>query len=118
MLGAPVAHLPERMARALSAAMAEWQAALGSRLDFPETHLVLGGTALSMRSAAAARAAFREAVTLDPQAVDAWVMLVRIAAATEGEAATRAVLGEALARNPGDRVLIEMLDSLAAAAQE
>jgi lipopolysaccharide biosynthesis regulator YciM len=57
-------------------------------------------------------------VTLDPQAVDAWVMLVRIAAATEGEAATRAVLGEALARNPGDRVLIEMLDSLAAAAQE
>jgi hypothetical protein len=43
---------------------------------------------------------------------------VRIAAATEGEAATRAVLGEALARNPGDRVLIEMLDSLAAAAQE
>jgi len=118
MLGAPVAHLPGRMARDLSAAMAEWQAALGSRLDFPETHLALGGTALSMRSAAAARAAFREAVILDPQAVDAWVMLARIAAATEGEAATRAVLGEALARNPGNPVLSGMLESVEGALQE
>ena len=118
MLGAPVAHMPERMARALSVAMAEWQAVLGTRLDFPETHLVLGGTALSVRSAAAARAAFREAVTLDPQAVDGWVKLVRIAAATEGKAATRAVLGEALARNPGDPVLSRMLDSLERALQE
>jgi hypothetical protein len=57
-------------------------------------------------------------VTLDPQAVDAWVMLVRIAAATEGEAATRAVLEEALARNPGDPALGGMLDSLAGALQE
>jgi len=118
MLGAPVAHLPGRMARDLSAAMAEWQEALGSRLDFPETHLALGGAALSMRSAAAARAAFREAVTLDAQRVEGWVMLARIAAATEGEAATRAVLGEALARNPADAVLGGMLHSLEGASQD
>ena len=118
LLGAPVARLPERMARDAAAGMAEWQAALASRLDFPETHLVLGGAALSMRSAVAARAAFGEAVTLDPQLVDGWVMLARIAAATEGVGATLAILEEALARNPEDPVLGGMLESLAGASEE
>jgi tetratricopeptide (TPR) repeat protein len=99
LIDAPV-RLPPRIAADMARAMGEWQAALASRLDFPETHLNLGGLALTMRNPPAAAAAFREVVRMDPQRADAWVMLVRIAAATEGLEATRAVLAEALALNP------------------
>lgn len=105
VLGAPVARLPEADARALRAAMGEWQASMANRADFPETHLKLGGTALVMRNLAAAEAAFREAVHLDPQRTDAWVMLVRIAAATRGRAAALDVVEEARGINPADETL-------------
>ncbi|MEO1678209.1 MAG: multiheme c-type cytochrome [Pseudomonadota bacterium] len=113
-LGAPVARLPGAMQARLDGAMAEWRAALASRLDFPETHLQLGGTALTMRAVPSAQAAFREAVTLDPQRAEAWVMLVRIAAAIEGAEAARAVAEEALAIVPGDPTLEGYLEELQA----
>lgn len=84
----------------LRAALGEWQRSLATRLDFPETHLVLGGLALQQRNLAAANAAFREAVALDPQRSEAWVMLVRLAAASQGAAAARTVLDEALRAVP------------------
>lgn len=111
-LTSQIARMPPRNQAALDAAMAEWQSSIRNRLDFPETHLQLGGTALMMRNPAAASQAFREVVRLDPQRVDAWVMLVRIAAATEGPAATQAVLREALIRNPDAPELRQMLESL------
>lgn len=107
MLDAPIARLPDAMAADLGAAMGEWQASLQSRLDFPETHLQLGGMALTTRNMPAARGAFREVVAMDPQRTDAWAMLVRIAAATEGAAAARGVLDEALAENPEDPTLMQ-----------
>lgn len=105
MLDAPVARLPEAMAADLRGAMAEWRASLSSRLDFPETHLQLGGLALTLRNMPAATTAFRETVLMDPQRIDAWVMLARISAATQGAEATRAVLEEAIAVNPGNEML-------------
>ena len=102
LIDAPIAHLPEAMAANLRRAFGEWQAAMSSRLDFPETHLQLGGLALTMRNPDAAAGAFREVVEMDPQQVDAWVMLVRIAAAVTGPDAAREVVSEALAANPGD----------------
>ncbi|WP_198670695.1 multiheme c-type cytochrome [Oceanicella sp. SM1341] len=108
LLDAPIAHLPPRYATRLRSAMAEWQQALGQRMDFPETSLQLGGMALTMRNIPAANRAFREAVTLDPQRVEAWVMLSRIAAATEGAAAALAIVDEALAAAPGDFSLRSM----------
>lgn len=105
LLGAPVARLPEATDRALRAAFGEWQAALSTRLDFPETHLVLGGTALAMRNIPAAERAFAEVTLLDPQMVDAWVMRVRIAMASSNLAAARAILREALAANGSDPLL-------------
>jgi cytochrome c-type biogenesis protein CcmH/NrfG len=53
----------------------------------------------------AATTAFRETVRMDPQRVEAWVMLARISAATRGVEAARAVLGEAIAVNPGNEML-------------
>jgi hypothetical protein len=101
-LGAPVLHLPDKSAADLRAAMGDWQASLASRLDFPETHLQMAGVALTMRNFPAAASAFREVVRMDPQRTDAWVMLVRLAAASEGSAAARAVLDEAMQANPED----------------
>lgn len=114
LLDAPVARLPETIARQQKAAIADWQAALANRLDFPETHLQLGGMALMMRNTVAAEAAFREVVTMDPQRVDAWAMVVRISAASRGKAAATEVLDQALAANPDDSLLRGLAAEVAA----
>ncbi len=105
MLDAPVAYMPERIAADLRLAMGEWQNSLAQRLDFPETHLQIGGMALTLRNLPSAQAAFREVVRMDPQRTEAWVMLARIAAVTGGEEAAGRVLAEALAINPEDGTL-------------
>ncbi|MDW4549237.1 cytochrome c3 family protein [Defluviimonas sp. D31] len=113
MLGSPIVRLPGPAQAALEAAMSDWQSSLASRFDFPETHLQLAGMALTMRSIPGATAAFREAVRMDPQRSDAWIMLVRLAATTEGAEAARAVLDEALAAAPDDPALLQLGRELA-----
>ena len=105
MIDAPIAHMPDAMEAARRQATEEWQAAMAGRLDFPETHLQLGGVALVLRDPVGASAAFREAVRMDPQLVQAWSMVVRIAALTGNSEEARAALEEALAANPGDASL-------------
>ncbi|HVH02322.1 MAG TPA: cytochrome c3 family protein [Amaricoccus sp.] len=94
----PAAGSPD--AGTLAAAMREWRAALTARADFPETHLQIGGAALTVRDWRLAAEAFGEAASLDPQLVDAWVMLVRIRAGTGDIAGARAALDAAKAHNP------------------
>lgn len=93
---------------AMRAAMGEWRSALMANADFPETHLVIGGIGLTSRNFGLASQAFREAVTLDPQLLDAWRMLVRIAAATNDRDGALAALEEAEAANPGSLVLEDL----------
>jgi predicted CXXCH cytochrome family protein len=112
MVNAPIARMPANVEAAIATAMGEWQAAMANRIDFPETHLVLGGMALSMRNIPAAEGAFREATRLDPQRSEAWVMLARIAAATRGSDAAREVIAEALAASPGDAAIRQLADEL------
>ncbi|TYC48320.1 hypothetical protein FMN50_27470 [Rhodobacterales bacterium] len=104
-LGAPVAHMPDRLAAKTASATAEWQQSLANKADFPEVHLVIGGTALVLRNPQSALAAFEEAARLDPQLVDAWVMLVRIRMAIGDMAAAQLSLQKALLANPGDPIL-------------
>ncbi|MDS9469397.1 multiheme c-type cytochrome [Paracoccus sp. MBLB3053] len=111
-LSLPTAGLSQSVGSNLKRAMDEWRGSLGNRLDFPETHLVLGGLALTMRNLTAATGAFREVVRLDPQRVEAWVMLVRIAAAQNGPDAARRVVDEALAINPEDPALRDLRSQL------
>jgi predicted CXXCH cytochrome family protein len=113
LLDAPIARLPQAISADLQAALADWRGSLANRLDFPETHLQLGGMALTMRNPPAAEAAFREVVGMDPQRIEAWVMVARIAAATRGRAAAAAALDEALAANPGDAVLERLATDVA-----
>ncbi|MCA0996903.1 multiheme c-type cytochrome [Alloyangia pacifica] len=110
MLDAQIAHMPGRYERALRSAFAEWQASMASRLDFPETHLQMGGMALVMRNMPAAANAFAEATRLDPQLSDAWIMQIRIAFATGNEAQGRALLGEALEQVP-DNMTLQMMNA-------
>lgn len=90
----------------LAAAMTEWQNALRVSSDFPETHLQIGGAALTVRNWQVAVGAFQEAVILDPQLVPAWAMIVRILAATGNQDAARQTLQQALAFNPDDQGLL------------
>jgi len=113
-LGAPVAKMPTKMEAALKAAMDEWRRSLLQKSDFPETQMAMGGMALVLRNPDAASAAFREAVRLDPQRVEAWSMVVRILAATGDPDGARAALGEALAANPEDSVLLGLKTQLSA----
>ncbi len=114
LLGAPVARLPIARQAELDAAMSEWRAAMASRVDFPETHLQLAGVALTLRAFPQAEAAFREAVQLDPQRVEAWIMLVRLAAATRGTEAAMTVIEQALAVLPDDDSLVRLREEVLA----
>lgn len=92
--------------------MSDWQRSLASRLDFPETHLVLGGMALTMRNAEAAERAFREVVQMDRQRAEAWPMLVRLTQINKGPVAARRVLSEALEAVPGHPDLLQLASEL------
>jgi len=107
-IGARVGQLPLNVVKRFKTASAEFRASLLAKADYPETHMVLGGTALGMRNMRAAVAAFREAVTLDPQLVRAWMMIVRIHQAERNGSAARQALKEALIFNPDDPDLREM----------
>ncbi|MEM8957007.1 MAG: multiheme c-type cytochrome [Pseudomonadota bacterium] len=112
MLDAPLSQASPGEIEALRAAYGEWQESLKAKADFPEAHMAIGGGALVMRNTDAASAAFAEAVRLDPQQVQAWSMLVRIAAALGDEATARARLAEARAANPDDPTLAALAAQL------
>jgi predicted CXXCH cytochrome family protein len=107
---------PDQLARSqgvmLNAAMGDWQKSLGNKLDFPETHLVMGGTALTLRNFPAALQAFKEVVRLDPQRADAWVMLVRLTDALDGPEAAGRVLRRAVDKVPGDPGLMRLMGQI------
>ncbi|MEX0348604.1 MAG: cytochrome c3 family protein [Paracoccaceae bacterium] len=100
MIGIPPEIMSNSQRAVVQEAMADWQRSIRTRLDFPETHLVLGGIALVGRNTEAAERAFREVVTLDPQHPEAWPMLVRLTQVNKGPDAALSVLREGLARVP------------------
>jgi predicted CXXCH cytochrome family protein len=94
--------------QSLETARQEWSDAMSLRSDFPETQLQIGGAALQARDFARALQAFERAVTLDPQIVEAWSMVVRLHAALGDADAARAALQRGLAANPGDGRLLSL----------
>lgn len=112
LLGAPVARLPARNNAALQNAHREWRASLLAKADFPEIHMVLGGAALVLRNPVAAERAFREAVQLDPQLVEAWRMIVRIRAAVGDSRGAAQAIEEALIVNPKSPLIQSLRNEL------
>ena len=103
-------------AQAISTAMAEWQGSMMLRADFPETHLQLAGVGLTLRNWQMATQAFAEAVSLDPQLVQGWIMQARIAAALEDRQGAARAVGQGLAANPGDANLTALAQEMGLAA--
>lgn len=112
LIDVPAAGLPRPMATALQKAMFEWRESMLAKTDFPEAQMVLGGTALVLRNIQAAEAAFREAVRLDPQLVQAWIMIARIRAAIGDAEGVRRTLDDALRANPSDARLAQLRSDL------
>ncbi|MEP1200217.1 hypothetical protein [Tateyamaria sp.] len=73
LLNVPPGEMSRLQADAKSSATQEWVSSISGHLDYPETHLILGGLALTNREAERAPSAFREVVRLDPQRTDAWL---------------------------------------------
>jgi cytochrome c-type biogenesis protein CcmH/NrfG len=92
--------MPERIVSDLNTAMQDWQSALEAKTDFPETQMVLGGIGLTTRRMDMALQAFGEAVELDPQLVQAWIMIIRIQSALGDKRAALKTVGNALEANP------------------
>ena len=112
LLGVPTDDLSSEQRNNFGAAMRDWSNALAGRLDFPETQLQLAGMALTMRAIPQALSAFEEVVRLDPQLSDAWIMIVRIKAATEGRTAALRALDKALEVLPDNSALLAIASDL------
>ena len=98
-------------ASAQSAFLEYWQA-LAAKADFPESQMAMAGTALTLRQFGNAERAFAEAARLDPQLVDAWIMIARLRSAQgDGNGAIEA-LRAGLAFNPGSVQLAQLLQDL------
>ena len=75
------------------------------KFDFPEGQMVIGGTGLVLRNLQGALQAFREAVLLDPQLVQAWRMIITIQIADGNRTGAKKSLEEALKHNPHSTLL-------------
>jgi predicted CXXCH cytochrome family protein len=85
LAGTDPATLSAADAAALSKALAEYLDSRRANADMPEAHMALAGLALSMRQWPSAEAAFKQAVSMDPQLEQGWLMLARIRAALGDE---------------------------------
>jgi predicted CXXCH cytochrome family protein len=108
-LGIPQTQIPASARLPLKQAMGEWQRSLMARADFPETQMVLGGVALALRNLPAASRAFGRATEMDPQLVDAWLMLARIEAVQGNREKVVRTLTQALRVNPDNTALRQAL---------
>jgi tetratricopeptide (TPR) repeat protein len=112
LLDAPVTRLPDEVGVEFDEAYGQWLDSLAKRSDFPEAQVALAGIALALRNFAGAADAFGEALQLDPEMVEAWIMRIRIAAALADLGEARRLLDQALAANPGHQGLLALGEEL------
>lgn len=100
--GAGIAALPPADDAKFRSALQEYLDSRLANADTPEAHMAIGGMALSRRKWAEAEAAFRTAAEMDPQLVQAWLVLSQIREAQGDAAGTEAALTAAIAASPRD----------------
>jgi predicted CXXCH cytochrome family protein len=98
--GAGVAALPAADDATFRAALQDYLDSRLANADTPEGHMAIGGMALSRRKWEDAEAAFRTATEMDPQLVQAWLVLSQIREARGDAAGTEAALTAAVAASP------------------
>ncbi|MEM5584715.1 multiheme c-type cytochrome [Roseibium sp. AS2] len=112
LLRVPLEMPSEPVRSAARSAQREWQESLAARLDFPETHMALGGTALVLRNSKAAIRAFQEATSLDRQLAGGWIMQVRLHMAVGDLARAEVALQRALQNIPDNAILLRLRNQL------
>ena len=105
-------RLPPQTAASARSAMIEYQQSLMAKADFPEAQMAIAGTALTFREFTVAERAFGEAVRMDPQLVDAWVMIARLRAAQGDGAGAEDALRKGLMFNPESVLLAQFLNEI------
>jgi len=100
------------LARSARQAVGEYQQSLAAKADFPETQMAIAGMALVFREYQVADRAFSEAVRMDPQRIDAWIMIARLRAARSDIEGALNALREGLAANPNDVNLTKFLKDI------
>ncbi|MEH6526645.1 MAG: tetratricopeptide repeat protein [Sneathiella sp.] len=78
MLDVPARALSPSQRQSVAAAFREFQVSVAANSDHPNAQMSLAGLALSIRNIPAARAAITEALAIDPQLSDAWIMQARL----------------------------------------
>jgi tetratricopeptide (TPR) repeat protein len=103
------------LSRSARLAVGEYQRSLAAKADFPESQMAIAGTALVFRNYRAAERAFTEAVRMDPQRVDAWIMIARLRAAQGNREGATNTLLQAIKANPNnadlEKLMIELRNS-------
>ena len=109
LLDARGVRYPLDIAASFRAAMDEYQASLLTKADFPEIQVAIAGTALTLRNFRAAESAFGEAVAMDPQLADAWMMRARLQLGRQAVDEAIQTLQIGVAANPNNGVLLHSL---------
>jgi len=112
LLDVPANIIPPSITPVLRSALGEYQRSLAAKADFPEAQMAIAGTALVLRNLPVAERAFREAVLMDPQRVEAWAMIARLRTARGNKTGAVEALREGLAANRGDGILTKLLNQL------
>jgi len=105
----PIAQIPEASRDAFRRALEEYRAGQRFNADRPEALVNLATSLGQQGDAAGARAAFREAVTLDPGFAPAYVNLADLERTTGNEAEAERLLRQAMALAPGSGVAAHAL---------
>ncbi|MCA3572756.1 MAG: hypothetical protein IOC86_02495, partial [Aestuariivirga sp.] len=100
--GAGVAAMPAADDAKYRAGLQEYLDSRLANADTPEAHMAIGGMALSRRRWDDADFAFRTATEMDPQLVQAWLVLVQIREARGDAPGVEAALTAAVAASPAN----------------
>ncbi|MGO1120374.1 ammonia-forming cytochrome c nitrite reductase subunit c552 [Rhodovibrionaceae bacterium A322] len=105
LMHAPQNSLTRAQRQALQQAAREFQFSLLANADHPNNQLAMARLALSFRNAKAAHAALNEALWMDPQFPDAWILKARLQMAEQRPDQVRKTMADALMALPGSAPL-------------
>lgn len=116
--GAGVAALPAPDDDAYRKGLDDFMSARLANADTPESHVAIGGLALSRRQWDTAQQAFTTATEMDPQMTSAWLVLAQLAEARGNAEGAKAALTSGLAAAPGNVDILLTLGDMEARQQK
>lgn len=105
LVSVPASSMTETQRRVMSEAMSDFYLSLTSSADHPSTQMAMAGLALTFRNLEAAKAAVNEALLIDPQLEDGWIMRSNIENAERRPDLVQKTLAEALKQVPESATL-------------